>query len=378
MLLFMCLLMGQITDAEFLPLMAEVKARGFLYDDGNMPAAFEARGVNIGRTRLNPIHKVNSEMGTFSANNDFPWAKPAGTDDSKNADRKFALLIKPHQKIIIRTDSEGYTRWKWPEGTIALEFAKVITLEGDRLNFQVNILHKREGKWRPNVFRPFRNHMELVARIKQLRPDWEKSLELKSLIDALEKHPRLRKDKLEDGHLKKQAFLQEGPIEILPAIDALLVRQLLTTTPFKSVQGHPWRNTTAGPIHGPTAKGFSIVPDQFLGGMIEVSEASCIRCHQDSGSFVREFDRFSTGGLTALLPSPELKDEVLLGRKKRRGNYAEPTDAFARHWYGVISGNDGLRSPHVFEPSSLSDSRLGVSVVLRREWQQQGLFKREE
>src|SRR6185312_14612929 len=80
------------------------------------------------------------------------------------------------------------------------------------------------------------------------------------------------------------SFDQPGFLDPLPDFgDPALVRDLLTTTTFVSAYEAVWRaNGDQKAFAASTASALSIVPSNYTAGLIEVSEASCTRCHEQA------------------------------------------------------------------------------------------------
>ena len=112
--------------------------------------------------------------------------------------------------------------------------------------FEVHVRFRQIDDWAIDVFRPFPRSEDLAEGIKQLHPDWEKIESLKSVVTMLSSPTVLPERKLVDNHPRK-TFQQSMGVYVLPSLeDDELVKELLTTTTFKSALGSPWPKMDSG------------------------------------------------------------------------------------------------------------------------------------
>jgi hypothetical protein len=126
---------------------------------------------------------------------------------------------------------------------------------------------------------------------------------------------------------------REALLDPLPPLPARLVETLLLETPFKSVLGRAWRQSSEFDTQGyaPTTEaGFQIVPREYGGAFLEVTSRKCMTCHDTVGMHANDFQ-------------------------------------FGRDWYGRVRGGDGIFSFHIFEPSCVSGNGIGIAPQLRGE-----------
>lgn len=264
----------------------------------------------------------------------FPFGTTAGTDQSTNmtvfnflslpskGGKLLPLAVYEKPKVV---PGSGFTlnSWGWiyPVGTVIGEVLFVSAAPGQLLPSEIRIRQRYSSGWAVNVFRPFPTASSLSLAIKQKRPTWETNAQLKALVAQLEDSNSLKSFHLSAPQLPG-VFDQEGALDELPEFaDEPLVRELLTQTLFVSAYQETWKQSNGHKSYAPsTLSKASIVPDHYQGGMFEVSEASCMRCHQEAGRPLTAF-------------SPAFSPIVL---------------------YGEMWGRDGIFSFHPFDESEYS------------------------
>lgn len=285
-----------------------------------------------------------------NGNVEFPWGDPAGTHRARNMwSYRFLSLPKDEQgrarpivwfRKVHRDDiHEGYG-WRFPVGTVIGEVLVLRDPEGGSHPFEVRVRKRTRDDWQVDVFRPFPRNEDLVARIRELRPDWESQEGLKKFVTTVSATKSLKSHTLKDDH-PDRVFKQRMGIDVLPALDDDLVAELLDTTPFRSALGAYWREGSNGVnTAAPTTKDdFHVVPANYDAGFVEVDRFSCMRCHETVNQHV---DRFDSG----------------------------------RDWYGRIRGSDGIFSFHPFDPSCISYNGYEQQARLRGEFVKGGLIER--
>ncbi len=116
----------------------------------------------------------------------------------------------------------------------------------------------------------------------------------------------------------------------VPAMSPSLVSDLLDNTVFTSARGKPWRGDIEPKAWSPVGQeDYSIVPRNFAGCYVPVSNDSCMRCHADAGRFVPA--------------GPEPQNQQTEAR-----------------WN--VRGSDQILSFHVFDPSSKLQDKNGIKL----------------
>lgn len=228
----------------------------------------------------------------------FPFSVTAGTDLSSNV--KVANFIHlPHVNgkplpIPIWEVKKNANRpsWMWiyPIGTMVGEIL-FIENGSDFLVTEIRIRQRYASSWATNVYRPFPTATSLAAAIKSKRSNWQDQSSLLRLVNHLEDSQTLESKSLGGKNALKNIFQQTAGVDQIPDFnDPALVKELLTTTPFVSSYGTPWKESNGLKSFAPTtASTMSIVPHAYQAGFFEVSDDSCMRCHKDSGRKVSEF-----------------------------------------------------------------------------------------
>jgi hypothetical protein len=325
------------------PWLNDLKTKDIIfYNDEVMPPAYQdwdgalqgahSPSYNISAVRGEPIGNANRE---------FPWGSPAGLHDSPNF-KAFRFLHVPEGKSIIwwrerlpRDAGRSYV-WQYPAGTTFGEILMVTDPEGYDWTFELRTRTRTDRGWTMNAFRPFTTQAELATRIKQLVPNWGDRPELVKLVTG--QAEREANYRLKNDH-ELITFDATALSTHLPAIDHELVRKLLDT-PFKSALGQEWKKGEDGTeAFAPTTEAdFHIIPRNYKGGFVEVSSASCMRCHDSTLKHARDFQAF-------------------------------------RDWYGRVRGSDNIFSFHIFEPGSISYNGFGREPSLRADLVTSGLLQ---
>jgi hypothetical protein len=313
------------------------------YNDDTMPAAYQdwSGGLDGVHSPTYNISAVRSEP-IGNANREFPWGTPAGLHQSPNF-KAFRFASFPKDQSIrwwrqrLSGDAGRATfLWQYPPGTTFGEILLVTDPEGYDWTFELRTRTRSDKGWAMNAFRPFTTQAELAARIKELVPKWREKPELVQIVKG--EAEREEAYRLVNHH-DLVTFDSSALVTHLPAIDHGLVRKLLDT-PFKSALGQEWKKSAEGweAFAPSTDAAFHIVPRNYLGGFVEVSSKSCMRCHDSTLMHARDFQA-------------------------------------ARDWYGRVRGSDNIFSFHIFEPGSVSYNGFGNEPYLRRELIDAGLLK---
>jgi len=228
----------------------------------------------------------------------FPFGTTAGTDDSDNIQvENFVYLPPTNGEVptmpitrVILNDKRPQWRWTYPVGTVLGEV--LFIRDGGRiLPTEIRTRTKYPDGWAMNAYRPFPQATELIAAIKRHRPKWDTNPTLRSLVTHLENADSLTPARLSAQAALAPTFQQEGFLDILPDFgDDALVRELLTTTTFRSAYDTAWKQNGAQKTFAASTKSrLSIVPTNYTAGLIQVTDDSCMRCHQETNRLVSEF-----------------------------------------------------------------------------------------
>ena len=228
----------------------------------------------------------------------FPFAGTAGTDDSTNLRvANFVSLPQTNGQVqtmaiskVYLNDNRPEWRWKDPAGTVFGEVLFIV--DGGRLlPSEIRTRTRYAAGWAMNVYRPFPRAIDLSDAIKRLRPQWNSQPSLSAMIDFLNDNTTLKPARLAAKAALAPTFQQDGYIDELPDFeDDALVRELLTTTPFVSAYDTSWKSNGAQETYAASTKSkLSVVPNHYMGGLIRVTDDSCMRCHKDTNRLVSEF-----------------------------------------------------------------------------------------
>jgi len=309
----------------------------YFYSDKTMPKAYQDfEGALIGIH--SPLYNISANYSEpyGNGNVEFPWGKPFGMHRVKDFNNLKFIDIPKDQKIIYQRMSDGSYNWEFPEDTLVGEILFVKHKE-EPIVFEIRTRRKVEGKWRPNVYRPFPTAQDLVERIQTLWPDYRNHEDLNNLVNHLNKNDNLVALRLEDDQPSK-VFSSIADVDYLPKINDENVLFLLKQTNFKSCTDKSWKmskNLASAPS---TKEDFHIVPKNYDGAFVNVDSKSCMQCHENTNDHVNKFDA-------------------------------------GRDWYGRIRGNDGIFSFHIFDESCISHEGTGRGVRLNKKLIDLGLIK---
>lgn len=302
----------------------------YWYDSSTViPAYQDNNGIPVGPVGMRDNssgHTIGLAQHLFKGEHwAFPFGHTAGTDASTNTVVANFLHLPTSQGqrvpvgyYIIRRNDEVTYRWIYPKGTILGEVIYIKSPTDELYVAEIRTRKKYGESWATNVFRPFPTAKHLIAAVKTLRPQYASNPSLASLVQHLENDSTLKPLKMEprlanpplgvnnrprgqsatqaiEARLR-QVFVGDGAIDVIPPIgDKKLVEELLTKTTFVSSYNLSWKkNSKLKTFAASTADKFSIVPDNYKAGLIEVNEASCKRCHEHAGNPLRMFDDFTT------------------------------------------------------------------------------------
>jgi hypothetical protein len=272
----------------------------FLYQD-SVESVVGGRANCVGRmtgerNQGSPIAKLMNLFGP-DYRFKFPFRKAAGTEAAGEV-RTLNFWSPPRAagKALPtkwwKTSSRGRWNWVFPVGTVMGEVLFVDAPDGAQHVFEIRIRKRYRDGWDVDAFRPFKSAAELATAVKTRRPDWASTPALKRYVDHLASPATLSAAKMESVAFKKIFPTIEGWLDVLPdAGDAALITDLLTTTPFVSVEGTIWKEDGAKETYAPaSAAPYGVVPKGYDLGLIPVNEVSCNRCHDQVGHPLGDFE----------------------------------------------------------------------------------------
>jgi|GEM_PF-1258374 len=227
----------------------------------------------------------------------YPFAIAAGGKDTSNV---FVLnfWLPPRDafgKVLPVSWWKNGSHWHWvfPVGTIIGEMLIMRDPVDPQqwFTFEIRSRVRELNQWRTNVFRPFVNAQELADAIKFARPEWQRS-DLGPLVAHLENSQTLTPARLSSGLYEAAVPSISGYYDYLPATtDHALIKEFLLTRVFQSSMNQHWKSDgTKRTYAAATKASFHIVPNGFIGGMLENSEASCKRCHDQTSRPLGQLD----------------------------------------------------------------------------------------
>lgn len=309
----------------------------FYYSDKTMPKAyqdFEGALIGIHSPSYNISANYSEPYG--NGNIEFPWGKPAGMHRVKDSGSIKFMDLPDNQKISYERLGDGSYNWEFPNDTL---FGEILFVKhkDEPIIFEIRTRKKVDGKWKPNVFRPFPTSQDLIDRIKVLWPDYAKHEDLNNIINHLNEKDNLVTLKLENDHPNK-IFSAIADVDYLPSIDPENVVFLLKETLFKSCIGKEWRNSKNPSAAPSTKEDFHIVPKNYDGAFVTVESKTCMKCHENTNDHVNKFEA-------------------------------------SRDWYGRIRGSDNIFSFHIFDESCISHEGTGRGVKINRKLIELDLLK---
>lgn len=187
--------------------------------------------------------------------------------------------------------NNSHYEWVFPNGTIVGEVLFLRAPDGEWLPFEIRARVRQPAEWVSNVWRPYPTATELASAIKVKRPDWQ-STDLKVLVNHLLDQSNLKLHVVDTGPYAaiEPSFI--GALDILPGTtDTALIKSLLKVPEFGNANGKSWKASgNLKTFAASTNADFHIVPKGYEGGMLEVSNAACARCHQHVSRPLRDLD----------------------------------------------------------------------------------------
>jgi hypothetical protein len=181
----------------------------------------------------------------------------------------------------------------FPVGTVLGEVLFVVH-GGEWYPYEIRVRVRELNQWRADAYRPFPTADALATALDRLRgenPAWQSAADVTALLAAVRNPATLTAATLSATHFAGGFAAQPGAKDVLPAVaDATLVGRLLMDTPFSSARSKVWKQSGALRAFAPTtAAAFHVVPRDYDGGFLEVSDASCTRCHENAGRPFRDY-----------------------------------------------------------------------------------------
>ena len=301
----------------------------YFYSDKTMPKAYQdfegaLRGIhspsyNISANRSEPFGNGNIE---------FPWGKAGGMHRVKNFTELKFIDLPEDKQIIYERNGDGSYSWEFPENTLIGEIL-FVKYKDDPIIFEIRTRNKIDGKWKPNVFRPFPTAEDLIDTIKFRWPDYLKHEDLKNLVEHLKTDDSIVTLKLEDDQ-PTTIFSSVADVDYLPKISDENAMFLLKNTSFKSCIGKSWKFTKNPSFAPSTKEEFHVVPKNYDAAFISIDSVTCMKCHENTNDHVNKFNS-------------------------------------SRDWYGRIRGNDGIFSFHIFDENCISYEGTGRGTRINQE-----------
>ena len=187
----------------------------------------------------------------------------------------------------------SWSRWQWlfPVGTIFGEVMAIRFTDGSLKVFEVRTRHRHLDHWENRVFRPFLTADDFAYAVRERRPDWFLRPTLFKFVEHLRSPNPLVPQRLETRFFPGTFVKQEGHLDVLPDLgDPELAKELLSDRLFRPTGATPWKDVgSARNYAASTESRDGIVPQFYDGGLLQVNDDSCRRCHQDAGRAIGEF-----------------------------------------------------------------------------------------
>ncbi len=225
----------------------------------------------------------------------FPFGRGIGTAarsdnfvvDFWHAPRAAGALLPV---VYWQRDPNTYTHrveWMFPKGTVLGEIIFQIDAAGVWFPFEIRVRERELDHWRSDVYRPFPTGPDLAAALESAaatNPAWQ-TADVAALATHARNASTVAAETLGASHFASAFPATGGAKDVLPAVaDPAILKYLLLEVPYRSVKGTPWKQHNGLVAHAATTQAsFHIVPRDYDGGHLEVSDQACRRCHQDAG-----------------------------------------------------------------------------------------------
>jgi hypothetical protein len=196
-----------------------------------------------------------------------------------------------------RRDPNQYTHryeWAFPRETILGEALFLIDEQGEWFPFEIRVRQRELGTWYSSVYRPFLTAGELADALgekRKTRDDWAADPSISALIATLQDPGNLEEETLSASHFAGAFDPIDGAVDDLPGVsDPTILKELLREATFQSVEGSVWKESGGLRAFAPTTDAsFHVVPRNYNGGLLEVSQENCHRCHENAGRPFRDY-----------------------------------------------------------------------------------------
>jgi hypothetical protein len=185
-------------------------------------------------------------------------------------------------------EPSGWTqriRWMFPVGTVFGELMFIVGPGDELFPFEIRTRTRAIDAWIVDAHRPFVEAEELATALEAA------GSVAQSLIDHLRDDSTLQPASLGASHFSDAFPTLNGAEDVLPPIeDDSLVSTLLLETGFASAKGKAWKQNGNLTAYAPTTDAsFSIVPRNYNGGLVAVTDEACTACHQDAGRPFKDY-----------------------------------------------------------------------------------------
>lgn len=275
----------------------------FTYQDSfGSPKGLRANrvGFDVGNTASEPdIHALVEYFQPSKFK--FPFAFSAGATFEDNV---YVLNFwrpppstpaGPGVKPVKIWKNNSHWQWVFPVGTTIGEVL-FIQAPDDKSWYALEVRSRVRAidRWVTGVFRPYVHATDLANAIKDKRPAWDSSADLRSLVTAAESTETLTPSTLSAPSYQAIFPPMQGALDYLPATaDTALIKELLTGRTFTNAMGERWKTNAAGTLKtyaASTKAPFHIVPREYKGGLLESTEAACRKCHEQTSRPLNNLD----------------------------------------------------------------------------------------
>ena len=225
----------------------------------------------------------------------FPFSVAAGADFAQNVYvLNFWLPPQKNGQVLPVKIWQNNSHWQWvfPAGTYIGEALFIRAPDdGAWRPFEIRARKRAMDHWDTTVWRPFSTATQLSTAVKALRPNWQQT-DVKLLVTALENPATLVPQTLSTAPYTAAVPNFVGAADVLPATtDVALIKALLTDFPFTRANGLEWKRSGGLVAYAASSNSdFHIVPKGYIGGMFEVSDTSCHRCHDQTSRPLNNLD----------------------------------------------------------------------------------------
>jgi len=188
--------------------------------------------------------------------------------------------------------NNSHYEWVFPIGTVIGEVLFLRAPDGEWLPFEIRARVRLPTEWDATAWRPYPTAADLAAAIMAKRPNWQAS-DLNTLVTHLLDQTTLKPHVLDSGNYKTIVPSFNGALDTLPGTnDTELIKSLLKVPEYAKANGMIWKaNGSLKTFAASTNAAFHIVPKGYEGGMLEVSNAACARCHEHVSRPLSHLDR---------------------------------------------------------------------------------------